>query len=203
MKSYVFEAKTIADAKEKALNELRLSEENIIIKTQEEKQGLLKKTAKIKVISVNDLINYLKESLNTITSLMNINTNLEVRRRDKNIEIKIFSDQNPILIGKDGKTLEALQNILRQVLLKEVGDEYKILLDIENYKEKKITNLERVAKKLAREVKKTKVEIKLDRMNSYERKIIHNTLADNEYVYTESIGEEPNRYVVIKPKEEI
>ncbi|MCI6266610.1 MAG: KH domain-containing protein [Erysipelotrichaceae bacterium] len=203
MKSYVFEAKTIADAKEKALNELRLSEENIIIKTQEEKQGLLKKTAKIKVISVNDLINYLKESLNTITSLMNINTNLEVRRRDKNIEIKIFSDQNPILIGKDGKTLEALQNILRQVLLKEVGDEYKILLDIENYKEKKITNLERVAKKLAREVKKTKVEIKLDRMNSYERRIIHNTLADNEYVYTESIGEEPNRYVVIKPKEEI
>ena len=203
MKSYVFEAKTIADAKEKALNELRLSEENIIIITQEEKQGLLKKTAKIKVISVNDLINYLKESLNTITSLMNINTNLEVRRRDKNIEIKIFSDQNPILIGKDGKTLEALQNILRQVLLKEVGDEYKILLDIENYKEKKITNLERVAKKLAREVKKTKVEIKLDRMNSYERRIIHNTLADNEYVYTESIGEEPNRYVVIKPKEEI
>lgn len=202
MKSYVFEAKTIADAKEKALNELRLSEENIIIKTQEEKQGLLKKTAKIKVISVNDLINYLKESLNTITSLMNINTNLEVRRRDKNIEIKIFSDQNPILIGKDGKTLEALQNILRQVLLKEVGDEYKILLDIENYKEKKITNLERVAKKLAREVKKTKVEIKLDRMNSYERRIIHNALTNNKKVYTESEGEEPNRYVVIKPKEE-
>lgn len=202
MKSYIYEGKTLEEAKAKALNELNISEENAIIKVKEEKQGLLKKTVKIEVINTNDIIDYLKESLNTITSLMNININLEVRRRDKNIEIKIFSDQNPILIGKDGKTLAALQNILRQILLKEVGDEYKILLDIENYKEKKITNLERLAKKVAREVTKTKVETKLDRMNSYERRIVHNTLSNNKYVYTESMGEEPNRYIVIKPKEE-
>lgn len=203
MKSYIFEAKTLDEAKEKALKELNISEENVIIKIKEEKQGILKKLVKIEVININDVINYLKDCLNKITSLMNIETNLEVRRRDKNIEIKIFSNENPILIGKDGKNLTSLQNILRQILLKEVGADYKLLLDIENYKEKKINNLEKIAKKIAREVAKTKTETKLDRMNSYERRIIHNALANNKYVYTESIGEEPNRYVVIKPKEEV
>ena len=203
MKSYIFEAKTLDEAKEKELKELNISEENVIIKIKEEKQGILKKLVKIEVININDVINYLKDCLNKITSLMNIETNLEVRRRDKNIEIKIFSNENPILIGKDGKNLTSLQNILRQILLKEVGADYKLLLDIENYKEKKINNLEKIAKKIAREVAKTKTETKLDRMNSYERRIIHNALANNKYVYTESIGEEPNRYVVIKPKEEV
>ena len=202
MKHYIYEAKTIDEAKEKAFSELKITEENAIINILEEKQGLLKKSAKIEVINVNEIVNYLKDCLNQITDLMNINTNLEVRRRDKNIEIKIFSDQNSILIGRDGHTLESLQNILRQILLKEVGDEYKILLDIENYKEKKVTNLERTARQIAREVAKTKVEAKLDRMNSYERRIIHNALSKNKYVYTESVGEEPNRCVVIKPREE-
>jgi spoIIIJ-associated protein len=55
-----------------------------------------------------------------------------------------------------------------------------------------------MAHRIAREVAKSKVEAKLDPMNSYERRIIHNTLNDDRYVYTESFGEEPNRYVVIK-----
>lgn len=202
MKHYIFEAKTVEEAKEKALKELNLTEENVIINIKEEKQGLLKKVAKIEVININDAVAHLKDCLNEITSLMNINTNLEVRRRDKNIEIKIFSDQNSILIGKDGRTLESLQNILRQILVKEVGDEYKIILDIENYKEKKISHLEKAARQIAREVAKTKVAAKLDRMNSYERRIVHNALSKNKYVYTESEGVEPNRYIVIKPKEE-
>ena len=60
-----------------------------------------------------------------------------------------------------------------------------------------------MAKQIAREVARTKVEAKLDPMNSYERRIIHNILTNNKKVYTESTGEEPNRCVVIKPKEEI
>ena len=202
MRNYIYEAKNYEDAKEKGLNELKITEENAIIKILEEKQGLLKKNVKIQIININEVINHLKESINTITSLMNININLEVRKRDKNIEIKIYSDHNPILIGKDGKTLESLQNIIRQIAYNKIGDEYRIMLDIENYKEKRNTRLERLAKQVAREVAKTKIETKLDRMNSYERRIIHNTLSNNKYVYTESIGEEPNRCIVIKPKED-
>lgn len=202
MKNNIYEAKTYEEAKNKALNELNLLEENAIIKILEEKQGLLKKNIRIEVIDINDIINNLKETLTTITKLMNIEVNLETRRREKNIEIKIFSNNNPILIGKDGRTLDSLQNILRQILLKEASEEYKLSLDVENYKERKIINLERTAKRIAREVKQTQIETKLDRMNSYERRIVHNVLSNNKYVYTESIGEEPNRCVVIKPKEE-
>ena len=202
MKTYIYEAKTLEEAVNKALTELNITEDNLIIKFKEEKSGLLKKTTKIEVINANELVNYLKESLTTILNLMNIKSNLEVRRRDKNIELKIFSDQNGLLIGKEGKNLESLQNILRQILLKEEITDYKVILDIENYKEKKVSHLERTVKQIAREVAKTKVEAKLDRMNSYERRIVHNALSNNKYVYTESIGEEPNRCVVIKPKED-
>ena len=202
MKKYNYEAKTKEEAISKALTELNVVEENIIVKVLEEKQGLLKKIVKIEVIKISDLIDYLKECINTITNLMNIKVNLEVRRRENNIDIKIFSDNNSILIGKDGKNLESFQNILRQILQNNVESDYRLNLDIENYREKKISNLERTAKKIAREVKNTKVEAKLDRMNSYERRIIHNALSNNKYVYTESMGIEPNRYVVIKPKED-
>ena len=202
MKKYYYEAKTLEEAKEKALKELHITEENAIINVIEEKQGLLKKIVKIEVIMINDIINFLKETVKNITNLMNIQANLEIRRKDFNFEIKIFSDNNSILIGKDGKTLEAFQNIIRQILSKEINEQYRVVLDVEDYKEKKFRNLERFAKQVAREVSRTKIETKLDRMNSYERRIVHNALANNKYVYTESIGEEPNRCIVIKPKEE-
>lgn len=202
MKRYIYEGKSYEEVKKKALTELNTEEDNLIIRILEEKQSLLKKVVRIEVITVTEIINFLKETITTITKLMNIETNLEVRRRGQNIEIKIFSDHNSLLIGKNGKTLESLQNIVRQVLTQEIKNEYKVNLDIENYKEHKITNIERIAKRVAKEVATTKVEAKLDRMNSYERRIVHNTLSQNKYVYTESIGEEPNRYVVIKPKEE-
>ena len=97
MKSYIFEAKTLDEAKEKALKELNISEENVIIKIKEEKQGILKKLVKIEVININDVINYLKDCLNKITSLMNIETNLEVRRRDKNINKRKIAKIKKIL----------------------------------------------------------------------------------------------------------
>lgn len=203
MKKYLFEGKNLEDATNKALNELNVTEDNLIIKIIESKQGILKKIVKIEVIDINDVINYLKETIKEITSLMNIdNVNLEVRRRENNINITIFSDQNSILIGKNGKTIGALQNIIRQILSAEINEKYKIIIDVENYKEKKLHTIEKIAKKVAREVAMTKVESKLESMNSYERRAVHNILANNKYVYTESYGIEPNRYVVIKPKEE-
>ena len=201
MKKNIYESKTKEDAINKALEDLNTVEENLIIKILEEKQGLLKKIVKIEVTTTNEIVNYLKECINKILKLMNIEANLEVRVREKNIDIKIFSNNNSILIGKDGKNLESLQNILRQILLSNVESDFRVNLDIENYREKKISNLERTAKRIAREVARTKVEAKLEPMNSYERRIVHNALTNNKYVYTESIGEEPNRCVVIKLKE--
>ena len=203
MKKYEFEAKTYEEAVNKAINELNTPQENLIIKILEEKNGLLKKSTKIEVIKHNDLVNYVKEVINDITSNMGIEANLEIRKRDNNLMIKIFSDHNAVLIGKNGYTIQALQNVIRQIVYNAVeNNNLLITLDVENYKEKRISNIERLAKRIAKEVLATKTEAKLDSMNSYERRIVHATLADNPHLTTESIGEEPNRCVVIKYVEE-
>ena len=202
MNTYKFEDKTIDEAKNKALKELNINEENIIIINKTEKNGLLKKSASIELVTVDEIINYLKDSLNEILSLMGIEANYEVRRRENRIEIKIFSDNNAILIGKNGRTMQSLQTILRFILKNHIASDLSVMLDVENYKEKRNRNIEYLAKKVARDVAKTKVETKLDNMNSYERRIVHNILSDNKYVYTVSEGEEPNRHVIIKPRED-
>ena len=117
------------------------------------------------------------------------------------IEVLISSDDMGKVIGKNGKTISALQNVIKQIIYTRTTHNLHIILDVENYKENRSKNIEYLAKKIAREVAQTKVEVKMDCMNSYERRIVHSTLAENKYVYTESIGEEPNRCVVIKPKD--
>jgi len=151
---------------------------------------------------MNDIQNYIKEVISEILKLMNIDTKFEIRRREKTISVKLYSDNNSILIGKNGRTIGALQTIVRQIISNETNEKISIILDDENYKEKRVKNIEYLAKKTAREVAKTKVEATMDSMNSYERRIVHSVLADDKYVYTESVGEEPNRCVVIKLKEQ-
>ena len=75
-------------------------------------------------------------------------------------------------------------------------------MDVENYKDKQIMHLERLAKNIAREVRNTKQPVTMENMNSYERRIVHNVLTNFKGVITESEGEEPNRHVVVKPKED-
>ena len=200
MKKNIYEGKTLEEVKNKALEELETTENNVIINVLEEKNGLLKKNVKIEVITYNEIINFIKENLTEIIKLMNLTCNLEVRKREKTISIKIFSDNNSILIGKNGKNIQALQTIIRQIVSNEVNKYITIILDVENYKEKRVKHIEILAKKMAKEVISTGCEIKLDNMNSYERRIVHSALTNNKKVYTESVGEEPNRCVVIKLK---
>ena len=121
MKKHFYEAKSYEDAKNKALAELKIDEDNIIINILEEKQGILKKSIKLEVITINDIISFLKETISQILNLMNIEANLEIRKREKNIEINIFSNNNSILIGKEGKNLNALQTLIRQMIKNQTG----------------------------------------------------------------------------------
>lgn len=202
MKLEVYEAKTLEEAKAKALESLNVEENEILFKTEEKKGKLFKgNTYLFKAIKIADIASFLKEKLAELLVNMGIDAKYETNVREEQISIKIYSDKNSILIGKNGQTLMAIQTVLRQMVHNEIGLYPYILLDVENYKEKKIGHLERNAKRIAKEVLKTKIEVKLDDMNSYERRIVHSILSDDKYVFTESIGEEPNRCVVIKPKE--
>ena len=144
------------------------------------------------------MINYLKEFIETISKYMNLDVNYEIKEDENYFNILLVSDNNALLIGKDGKNLNAFQVILRQAI-KNIGNyNIKVSLDASNYRAKKINNLEREIKKIAREVLKTKIDAKLDPMNSYQRRIIHKLIGEYENLETESIGETPNRYIVIK-----
>ncbi len=202
MNKYYYEGKTKEAAIELALQELKISDEDLVINNIEEKSGLLKKSVKIEVLNINEVISFIKDTISEITKNMGAEANLEVRRRENNISVTIFSDNNSILIGKNGKNVAALQLLIRQMVNSKLNSPLGIIIDVGNYKEKRAKNIEYLAKKLAREAYKTKTEVTMDSMNSYERRIVHEALAEDKYVYTESVGEEPNRRVVIKLKEE-
>ena len=192
--------------KEEAINnakiELQELESDLYIKEIEVKSGLFNKKAEIEVIRKSDVAEYVKELVKEIINNMGLNCNLEVKKRENGLNITIVSENNSILIGKNGRTLDSLTSIIKHSIYNEIGEYYPFVLDVGEYKQAREQKLERMAKKVAREVAYTKVPAKLDPMNSYERRIVHSILADNKKVTTESEGEEPNRCVVIKPKED-
>jgi len=131
---------------------------------------------------------------------MEIEAVIEAKKVDqRQILFTIEANENPILIGKNGKTLEAIQTLLKNYINLYEEEFYVVLIDVGGYKEQRRKQLEILATKTAMDVVKTKIATKLGRMNAYERRIIHTKLSDWRDVITESEGEEPNRYVVIKP----
>ena len=199
MEKYTFSGKTEEEALDDALNELNLTKEDILYDAIEQKGGLFKgKKVEITVTKKSDINDFIKETVSKIVTDMGFNVQIETKVRDGILNLTLHSDNNNLLIGRDGKNMNALSTVVRQIVQNELGCFYKFNLDVGEYKLKQQKNLERTAKRIAREVAKSKVEVKLDPMNSYERRIIHNVLNDDRYVYTESVGEEPNRCVVIK-----
>jgi spoIIIJ-associated protein len=102
------------------------------------------------------------------------------------------------LVGKDGEVLDALQELTRLAVQTTSGDRSRLMLDIENFRANRRKELTALAKKLGEEAKSTGKEIKLDPMNAFERKIIHDTIQDMGLT-SESEGEDPRRFVVIFP----
>ncbi len=196
------EGKTIEEITQKCSTDFNLKEEDIIIINKEEKGGLFKgKKVIAQIIKKEYLKNYIKDFFKNLEKYMNIQINCEIKEEDNNYNVMLVSDNNAILIGKEGKNLDAIQTIIRTIIKKLTNNIVKINLDASNYKAKKINNLEYEIKKIINEVVKTKIDVKLDPMNSYERMIVHNYVSKYDNLTTESIGEEPNRYIVIKYKE--
>ena len=199
MKSSLFTAKTLEEALNQAKTSLNLKDEDFVYSYEEIKGKLFKSGSyNLSVYTLTDICDFLKDYLKKLTKDMGIEVNFESKIREKTIEITMISDNNPILIGRNGQTLKALECILMQVVNKETSKHLRVVLDVEGYKEKQIKRLERLAINLAKECVRTKTDVHMDSMNAYERRIVHNKLTDFKGVKTESIGEEPNRHLVIK-----
>ena len=153
-------------------------------------------------ISQKDVIKYIKEYIKVLEKSFNTVINSEVKYQNECYNVLLINDNQSLLIGKDGRTLNSIQLLLHQTISNLTGFNIRINVDVGNYKEKKLRRIEREIKKIAKEVLNTKIEAKLDPMNSYERRIVHTIISDYDKLQTESIGQEPMRYVVIKYKED-
>ena len=201
MEKIIKEGKEVDVILDEILTENNLSKDEIIYTVNDKKgklfQGNLKEVTVYKKETINNEIkNYLKD----LVENMGLEVKFELSTKDERTTIKMYSNNNPILIGKNGQTLKALETLAKQKIQNETGIHYKITLDVSNYKDKIKRNLERLAINTAKEVVKTKIPVALDNMTSYERMIIHNKLTDFKGVKTESEGEEPERHIVIKPE---
>lgn len=202
MEKIIKEGKVLENILNEIAEENNLNVDEIIYHYTEKRNGLLKKTSTftVEAITKDELLDYTKEILEELLTNMGLKVNFESKMKEDSIYIKIYSDNNPILIGKGGNTLKALENIVRQRINTEYNIRPLITLDVENYREKQEQRLVRLARQTAKDVYKTKTEAHLDNMNAYDRRIIHNALSNFKGVIAESEGEEPNRHIVIKPE---
>lgn len=219
-------SKTKEEATKKAIEQLGLSQkdiEEIKVEVIEEpnkgflgfigaKDGLYKITVTEKVEIIEEEIKQeevvevkeieiAKEFIEKMLHNAKIKANVIATQENNLIKINIKGKEATTLIGRRGQTLDAVQFLTSLALNKINKDSHsRVLVDIENYREKREQSLIRYANKVAREVAKTKRTKKLDYMNPYERRIIHSALQNDKYVITYSEGEEPHRRLVIEYK---
>ena len=201
MKTIELTVKHIEDAYELAIKEFRVSRENIKIEILKEKKSLLKGKSYIVEARVDvDIIDMVYNFLAEMFTNMEVKFSIDIKSEDNATVFKIQTDSNPLLIGKEGKTLNAIQFLCKQLMYIYTDEKINFNVDIGGYKDNRILQLEMIATKTAKEVARTKIEAVLDPMNSYERRIVHSKLSEWRDVVTESTGETPNRCLVIKPR---
>lgn len=192
-------AKTQDDALKLVLAKLNARESEVIYSFEEIKGGLFKGTTyQCTGFLKLDILADVEEYIKNVIKGMGIEANIEVSTKENVTTIKIYSSNNPVIIGKNGQNLDALTTLARQYIRNITATGPRIVLDVEDYKDRQLQRLERLAKNLARDVVRTKTDVEMDNMNSYERRIVHNALTGFKGITTESIGEEPNRHIVIK-----
>ena len=213
-KSLELRSKSQEEAIQKAIEQLNVDKEDIEdikVEVIEEpskgflgfigaKDGLYKITLIEKQIEIKE-IDIAKEFIETMLHNAKVNADVIATQEDNLIKINIKGKEATCLIGRRGETLDAVQ-FLTGLALNKINkvSHCRVLVDIENYREKREQSLIRYANKVAREVAKTKKTKKLDYMNPYERRIVHSALQNDKYVITYSEGTDPYRRLVIEYK---
>ena len=197
VKINVFEGKTKEEAIDKALDYYNLDEEYLLLRDISTEDEI-----KIEAIDKADIKYFIKEFVSNLSKSMNKEINVEIREYEGSFNVKLISSNNSILIGKDGRTIAAIQTLLRKGLENQLHQAVKINVDVANYKEKNLRRKLSEIKKIAYDVQKTHMDVELEPMNSYERREIHNMVDKMNNLTTESTGEGLERHIVIKYVEE-
>ena len=205
MKTRIYEVKSIDEAKELAVKELGISEDNFEVNIVKETKGFLGIGGKLEVeVKVTtDGITKGKEYIQMILDTNGIDGLIEKKEREDSVEFSIDAGEyNGYLIGKNSRNLIALQMLVSIIVNNYYEkDELKtVLVDVGGYKKRREKNIESMAVEYGQQVARTKQAVKLDGLNAYERKIVHNKLSSWKDVKTYSEGEEPNRVLIIEAK---
>ena len=195
MKSYA--GKTVEDALKAASEDLGTPVDDLIYVVTDRTKGIFSKKMIIDVYELSDIIKYAEDYVLSVIDQLGIESTVNTRLDDDIIRITIDSTHNPILIGKNGKTLQALNELTKLAVSNHFHKRFRVLLDVNGYKDNKYDRLARVARRYAHEVQKTKATYTFDPMPADERRAIHNACSGMPHIRTESSGEGTHRQVQI------
>ena len=194
----LYVGKDLNEALDKAADAENVDIEYLQYRITRETEG----EVEIEAYFVADVIDYVKGYLNTILVNMGLNVELKSKYEGEVINVNIKTDHDAVLIGKGGRTLQSLNELVRVAIHNRYGKHYKILLDIGEYKEEKYEKLIQMARRYAKEVQQTKTKVTLRPMPSDERRIIHGALTNYHNIKTESVGQGKDRRLTIYYVEE-
>ena len=193
-----YTAKTLEECLKEAAADLQVEEKDIKYVIEEEKKGLFVKKVTIAVEETSDVIEFIEEYIKDICRNLGMDCSVKTFYRDDVIKVLLETNKNSVLIGKNGACLQSLNELTKLAVSSNFSKKYRILLDVGGYKDKKYFKVISIAKRCAKEVLKTHIDVKLDPMTPDERKKIHNALSTWKNIKTESVGDGKLRAIVIK-----
>jgi len=222
MENLEISANTVEEATQQALERLGVSREKVKVTILSEGKsgifGLGGEEARIRVrtlapasVRENDIAETAKSILETLLAAMGISASVVPRSESpaeqegettSPIMFDIKGDDLGILIGRRGQTLACLQYIVRLIVANQSEAWVPIVIDVEEYKQRRHQALQALASRMAEQVRVKGIPFSLEPMPAYERRIVHLTLAEHPDVTTQSVGESEGRKVVILPKEQ-
>lgn len=197
MKSYT--AKTLDDLLKNAAAEKEVAIEDLTYYITEEKKGLLGLGSSVTadVYCLKDVKEFIFDYLGNFFTNLNLEIEIEIFQQADAFKVMLNAENNAILIGKNGQTLQAINTVVKSAANSMFKRRFQILVDINNYKESRYEKVMAMAKRIAKTVQRTKVTATLDPMPNDERKVIHQALTDMPHIKTESEGEGSNRHLKI------
>lgn len=195
MKTY--EAKNVDEVVQIACQDLGVTPDQLNYEIIEEKKGLFSKKVVIQCYTQNMIQEYLEEFVRKTLTNMEFSVETVTYLQDGRIYCNINTDNNSILIGKNGVILRAFNFIAKNAVQNEFKKRIEISLDINGYKEDRYKKVTSLAKRIGKHVLRTKIDVKLDPLPADERKIIHQVVSELGHLKTESQGEGKNRFITI------
>lgn len=210
-------AASVEEALELALEELGVSEQEADVQIlQEPDRGFLGLKTQPAVVRVRvrdeepsaealeDQADAAEEFLEGLLELMGLDADLDRQEADGTLYVDILAGEDPdamgLLIGRHGQTLDALQDLVRGAVQRRTGERCRIMVDVEDYRKRRRSQIASRAREVARRVVRTGKPERLNAMNAFERKIAHDAAAEIRGIETESEGEDPERRVVIRKR---